>query len=380
MIFLLCCLATVLFCLYSLPGPFIYKKPDPLLNLQTHHSVVGEEPNTQGGTGYMHDAVRTPIHTTARVENASSDAVVEVTSTEGPTAGDGPTSSHRFLYLLQTEKCIPSNLRTNEALGNGNLDFDVLVLSFKHPCDDHALSHVQYIFGASTTWTTGRNLLFETAMKWNTTYLYYIFMDDDVMLEDSEDRTVSPWRKFEAFLLSVEPAIAATDLQSQDLLGRLRRTHKAKGCARREDAAYIGTLWYDAIFNAFHAKAVKHLLPYISTFDQQTWWASQMGLIVRSEVLFRGQIAFLTKIHPRSGQSRPYPRDLNFTPDMYRQFTSGLDAHLGPKCRTTCAQAMIDQWIAYGSNHGWDSVTLCLPPPPAHDPVEPCRYQCDLLK
>ena len=76
------------------------------------------------------------------------------------------THSVRFLYLLQTEICLPSNLLTNEALGDGHLDFHVIVLSFKQRCDDNSLPHVDYIFNSSTTWTTGRNILYETAMKY----------------------------------------------------------------------------------------------------------------------------------------------------------------------------------------------------------------------
>ena len=41
---------------------------------------------------------------------------------------------------------------------------------------------MQYLFNSSTTWTSGRNVLYEEAMKRDTRYLYYIFMDDDIQL------------------------------------------------------------------------------------------------------------------------------------------------------------------------------------------------------
>ena len=283
-----------------------------------------------------------------------------------------------FLYLLQTESCLPSNLRTNEALGNGSLDFHVIVLSFKQLCDNRSLPHVEYILDTSTTWTTGRNLLFETAMKRNTTYLYYIFMDDDVMVVDNNN--AEAWRRFEGFLQSVEPAVVGLDLPGQNFAERIHQIHKDRSCFREDlEYVYMAGLWYDAMVNAFHHKAVKYLLPYDATFDQKTWWASQMALIVRSEILFRGQVVLHGEIRSVGSQNRPYPRDLNFTPDMYTQFTKGLDARIVPGCIPQCAKIMINQWIAFGNNHGWDSSTLCLPPPPPHDPVEPCRYQCNLL-
>ena len=286
------------------------------------------------------------------------------------------TSSVRFLYLVQTEMCLPSNLRMNEALGDGHLDFHVIALSFKQRCDDNSLSHVEYIFNSSTTWTTGRNILYETAMKRQNAYLYYIFMDDDVSVIDSKEGVLA-WRKFEEFLTSVQPAVAALDLPGQDYAQRAIKIHRSKRCSC-EEAHYTGTLWYDAMINAFHFKAVQHLLPYNPTFDKKTWWASQMALIVRSEILFRGQVVLHREIRCRGTQNRPYPRDLNFTPLMYRQFTKGLDAYRAPGCVAKCAQIMIDQWMKFGNQNGFSSSTLCLPPPPPYDPVEPCRYQCNL--
>ena len=70
-------------------------------------------------------------------------------------------------------------------------------------------------------------------------------------------------------------------------------------------AEFNGTVWFDAICNAFHYKAIRHILPYDPTFDQQTWWASQMSVIIRSEVLFRGHM----ELFGDNPKHRPYPRD-----------------------------------------------------------------------
>ena len=282
-----------------------------------------------------------------------------------------------FLYLIQTEGCLPPNLTTKEALGNGNLDFHVLVLSYVNSCDDRSLSHVEYIFDASTTWTTGRNLLFTIAMERNITYLYYIFMDDDANVVDIRTNVVA-WRVFEGFLQSMEPAVMALDVLAQDYSEEVIQFHKVKRCFMNE-LEYVSGLWYDAMVNAFHYKAVKYLLPYNSVFDNQTWWASQMGVIIRTEILFRGQLVLHRYIRCRGSQHRPYPRDFAFTPNMFRQFTKGLDVHVAPRCVSKCAQFMIDLWIKLGHGHGRNSSTLCLPAPHPHDPIEPCRYQCSLL-
>ena len=182
----------------------------------------------------------------------------------------------------------------------------------------------------------------------------------------------------EYFLAGVQPAVAALDLPRQNYAQLASKIHRIKRCSC-EEAHYTGTVWYDGMVSAFHYKAVQHLLPYDPTFDKETWWASQAALIVRSEILFRGQVVLHRKIRSIGTNSRPYPRSHKFPPLMYRQFTKGLDAYQAPGCVSKCAEILIDQWMQIGNAKQWSSSTLCLPPPPPHDPVEPCRYQCNLL-
>ena len=199
-------------------------------------------------------------------------------------------------------------------------------------------------------------------------------MDDDVTVLDIGTNVVE-WRAFEGFLQSMEPAVMALDMLDQGYSEKILQSHKDKGW---EELEYVTGLWYDAMMNAFHYKAVKHLLPYISAFDEQTWWASQMALIVKT--VQWPTVASQVHSMQRQPKQTIYPRDLNFTPSMYSRFTQGLDAHFAMGCVSICAQAMIDNWMKFGSDNGWASSTLCLPPPPPpRDPVEPCRYQCPLV-
>jgi hypothetical protein len=288
-----------------------------------------------------------------------------------------PFQKH-FLYLIQTESCLPAELRTNDTLGDANWrSSDVLVLSFKEPCND--LTHsprVDYIFDNSTTWTTGRNLLFTTAMYRTTTYLYYIFMDDDAIVKDV--RTEAPaLRAFEGFLQSHRPAVMGL-LQTNDAYGEQTEEYQDKKGCSREKVDYLSGVHFDAIVNAFHFKAIKHLLPYVTDFDTGSWWASQMGLIVRTEILFRGQFLYHRYIKVVNPQHRPYPRSLEFD-QMFPRFTEGLDLYAAERCVPGCARILIDRWIQAGNARSFDSETLCLPSVPPNDPIEPCRYQCSLL-
>ena len=277
-----------------------------------------------------------------------------------------------ILYLVQTEKCLPPYLLSNDVLGNGSLRFEVMVLSYKEPCDNPPKRHIQYILNSATTWSTGRNFLFESAMHRKKTYLYYIFMDDDIVLSDIKQ--ANPWRKFEAFLRSVEPAIAAIDLTQDNNLQMIRNIHRDRQCSRED--VYMSSVWFDAIFNAFHYNAVHRILPYDSTFDTQTWYASQMAVIARSEVLFRGQVVLHTEVVGENREHRPYPKGLEFSHAMFESWLSGLAERHVPPNHLQCANVYVHQWITMEGLHGWNSSTMCLPPPPPHDVIEPGRYAC----
>eukprot|EP00731_Ephydatia_muelleri_P022279 Em0014g870a len=289
--------------------------------------------------------------------------------------GDASSGSEEFplpsiLYLMQAEQCLPSYYQSSDVLGNGGFGFEVIVLSYKEACLDSSLPHVQYLLDKSTTWTTGRNVLFEAAINRNKTYLYYVFMDDDITLGDTSH--ANPWRKYESFLRTVQPAISCVDPEMVKMIRRFHVDHHCSG----EGNGSVGTVWFDAIFNAFHYKAIRHILPYDPTFDQQTWWASQMSVIIRSEILFRGQIAIYTEVQGYNMNHRPYPRSFNFTLQMIHHMTEGLD-RVVPADRAECANAIIQQWrTTYHWTHGTNSPTLCLPPPSPCDEIAPGRYAC----
>ena len=279
---------------------------------------------------------------------------------------------HNILYLIQTEQCIPPYFQLNDVFGIPNLGFEVIVLSYREACLDSSMPHVQYLLDNRTTWTTGRNALLEAAMNRNQTYLYYVFMDDDFTLGDPRQQPAGPWRRFENALRSYEPAVAAIDI---GWVPKLRDFHVEKQCSGNA-AEFIGTVWFDAICNAFHYKAIRHILPYDPTFDQQTWWASQMSVIIRSEVLFRGQVVLHLELFGDNPKHRPYPRDFNFTQDMLHHMTKDLDT-LVPTFRARCVNVTIQQWrMMDPMEHGTSSPTLCLPSAPYHDTIAPGRYAC----
>ena len=276
---------------------------------------------------------------------------------------------HRFLYLTQTESCLPDHLQSVEVFGNAlSCQCDVLVLSYKQACSKIVSPNIEYLYNSSTTWTTGRNLLYKTAMKRSEKYLYYIFMDDDIVLKKSTKK--SPWREFEDFLKRIEPAVAAVDVDSHPCLPDVYTARKSQGCVLKEPAEYLPAVRFDAAFTAFHYKSVEYLLPYPDRYDASTWWRSNMYVKIKCEILFRGQVVLPTTLHALNQLHRPYPRKMLDASELL-SIINEVDAELP---RTYQNTTLLQEWRRDRRYHELLSSTLCLPPPPPHMPIKPYAH------
>ena len=220
----------------------------------------------------------------------------------------------RFLYLVQTESCIPDNLIDKSVFGDPlACNCDILVLGFKELCTDASLysSHVKHIFNSTTTWTKGRELLYNTSLLTGNKYMYYIFMDDDVKLEligDYTDR--NPWRAFEEFLYRLRPPIAASDTDEWRFVDRLLRFRNNHGCMQKQLEEYVPAIFYDGMFNAFHHEAAKSVLepifPFWNRFDNVSWWYSQSYVCFMADLVYRHQSVHPVEIIGRNPLHKPY--------------------------------------------------------------------------
>ena len=279
--------------------------------------------------------------------------------------------SSRLVYLVQTESCIPKYLASPEVIGNSsNCKCDVLVLNYKERCNDTSLPHVEYVFNSSTTWSTGRNLLYELAMKKNETYLYYIFIDDDIELyiTKEENKTQNPWRAFESSLKSVEPAVGVVDHLRN--LYNLYSYRKAIKCNNVTDE-YLPTVYFDPAFTAFHYKAVQHLLPYSPRFDNITWHYSHFNINIKCELMFRGRVVQHTYIIAKNTKHRPYTREGYIHNKLLFQMVNDVIKILPKQYQNT---TLVQEWKKYGRRHERNSSTLCLPPPKPHAPIVPYEW------
>ena len=247
---------------------------------------------------------------------------------------------------------------------------DVAVLSYKENCTDSSLPHVRYIFNQSTTFATGRNLLFYTFIH-NTSdaYLYYIMIDDDVDMQWLKaGNKGDPWREIEGLLAHVQPAVAGLPLYLHEYKKYEQR--EKRNCSLGEK--YTTATWFDGCFTAFHYQAIEHLLPYWSAMDKTTWWAPHNELMVRSDVLFSGQVVISKRVMLLNTKHRNYPHYVGTTfKEFFSKTLPKIANHAFAKSvPENCPNAPVVQgWRKHGKLYSTDlSPTLCLPPPHPNRP------------
>ena len=233
------------------------------------------------------------------------------------------STSTPFIYLTQTEQCLPPNLSSSRAIGDSKTcNCDVIVLSYRQECLEEKPIHISYILVRESTWTSGRNILYFVARERMRAYHYYIFLDDDVDLgfksfASQEMKKLVPFRVFEQWLLENEPAIGVGSYDKKCQDARFNWGRRRILCGINEPSMTVPTMWFDANFNAFHHKAVEHILPYPTQFDKESWWDSQLHVIYSAELIFRGQVLLFAPIQVHNYQHRKYP-----------QTTRHYDAHV----------------------------------------------------
>lgn len=215
----------------------------------------------------------------------------------------GSNVTKEFVYLTQTESCLPPHLaplRSNRS--------DVVVLSWRQPC----LDQPHHFFAPDTTWSMGRNmallyaLVLERRQGWR--YRYYILLDDDAALV-FVNRTAAapdePYRAFEDFLLRFQPAVG------YPIYGIFYAHGDFRTRFPNNSTDYAEVAWFDALFNAYHRDVLLYVLPYDTSGDRGCWWVSQARAILDSAVPYRGYLLMTRAIAAKNPMHRPYPRGCN---------------------------------------------------------------------
>jgi hypothetical protein len=182
----------------------------------------------------------------------------------------------RFAYLIQSEAALPPHFDALRANSHRRL----FHLTFKEAVPGA-------IHLPESTWTQGRNRLLAEARASAEAFDYFIFSDDDVQFLSGS------WDAFERHLDRHRPPIGLPTFPLS--------THHD-----RAFSAYD----FDAIVNAFHRDIIADeiILPYIETYDSQSWWLSQYFVIHLAGALYpRGVMKFPDLVIDNL-QHREYPR------------------------------------------------------------------------
>ena len=286
-----------------------------------------------------------PIVLTKQKTNAS---MKPQTSLNGTTVTNQANAPTRFVYLTQTENCISTYLKSLKVFGDSEAcQCDVIILSFKKECADKSLPHFQFLFKPHTTYTAGRNLLYEAARKRIEKYIYYIFLDDDVLLENVDNilhrkSERNPWRMFEESLKVFQPAVVILlSWTNENVFPKPKELLPERvNCELTE---YIQIYRMDATVNAFHYQAIDHVLPYTAKYDSVSWWYPQMYLTIRCNIRFNGQVVVDPRFRTRNQQHRNYPRK-HHTDQTLHDIVSDIRPEVPEKYKIS-VEPIFQQWL-----------------------------------
>ena len=286
------------------------------------------------------------------------------------------TTQKPFIYLTETEQCLPPNLASSSQIGDPeSCNCDVIVLSFRAKCQDNNQSHITYLFDPNTLFASGRNVLFFAALDRRPGYHYYIFINDDTILEYNEFTPanmtkMSPFRAVEKWLLDYEPAVGVLDYKAffgASSLIKIRR----ELCGINESSLVLPTVMFDGLFNAFHHKAVEHVLPYPTQYERGCIIASNRDTIIAVEVKFGGQALLFSPVTAGNPQHREYDRAVNNFWAIVREFIARIKEEAPPTLRNHVIFEMLHADPRRYLNN--ESPSFCVNVT-RHQPIVPYRH------
>ncbi|CAH1781465.1 unnamed protein product [Owenia fusiformis] len=240
-------------------------------------------------------------------------------------------SRKQFLYLVQTEECLPDDLLQKPVLGDA-YTADVLVLSFKGECQlENNTKHVMYSLYTysqdnGSTWESGRNYLYTYAKEYLRPYTYYIFMDDDLdflvtkskFLQDElvqQVKTNVPiLRQFEDFLLRSKPALSAPFRINYSPTDD---PYDIRECCLGNynfDALWnlperVPMIRFDECFIAIHKDAIDYMMPMIRKYEHTDLWGSCKHFHMKAYFMFRRQMSRFTPMTVYNKRHKTNPQD-----------------------------------------------------------------------
>ena len=285
------------------------------------------------------------------------------------------TTQKQFIYLTETEQCLPRNLSSSSEIGDPETcNCDVIVLSYRAKCQENYQPHITYLFDPNTLFASGRNVLFFAALDRRPGYHYYIFLNDDTFLEYNEYTpanmtTMSPFRAVEKWLLDYEPAVGVLDYKESngaDIVIKKRRDL----CGINESSLVLPTVVFDGLFNAFHHKAVEHVLPYPTQYERGCIFCCNRNTMMVVEVKFGGQALLFSPVTAGNPKHREYDRSQDDILQKVREFVARIKQEAPPTLRNHAIFKMLNNHPIYALK---ESPSYCVNVT-RHQPIIPYRH------
>ena len=166
------------------------------------------------------------------------------------------------------------------------------------------------------------------------TIITYSFNDDTVLLCNQftpiDMRKISPFRAVEKWLLDYEPAVGVLDYTRHNGARVVLRKRRQK-CGIKKTSPFLPTVFFDAIFNAFHHKAVEHLLPYPTRYEPHNWYCINPHTITKVEVKFPGQAILFAPVTAGNPIHRPHKKNQTNVPNIWRDCVEEIIREAPPK-------------------------------------------------
>ena len=159
-------------------------------------------------------------------------------------------------------------------------------------------------------------------------YFYYIFLNDDTVLKYNtftpiSMRNISPFRAVEKWLLDYEPAVGVLDYTFHNGASVILKRRQTR-CGINETSLVLPTVFFDAIFNAFHHKAIEHLLPYPTQYEHHNWHCINIQTVTQMEVKFPGQALLFAPVTAGNPIHRPYNMNGTNISKIWREYVEDI--------------------------------------------------------
>jgi hypothetical protein len=208
----------------------------------------------------------------------------------------GPSNPQGFIYLVQAEN---SRKAYYWAALTASLSRQLVLLCWAERCDDYRSPLATVVFSPSTSWSVGRNKLFEVALQLPQQFLYYTILDEDATLSCVEHFSIHDPGEclllYEQFLLTYRPPVGHPSFVMNGL-GYV----SSPSVAER-------SLHFDGLLNSIHIDAVPWLYPLDLTYEDTSWWVSQ-GIVILRALCFKGYVLRHNWVVANNAEHRPYPR------------------------------------------------------------------------